>query len=395
MAGTPIIKPWLRQLIAALILGICVFILFQLSSLLLSKQIIEVDDFVEYWAAGRLNLTGGNPYSPEQLLPLQLYAGRTFNVPVMMWNPPYTLPLVMPFGALEYRLSRFLWFLLHIALIVGCASFIWRFYQGSPARTWIAWLVAFSFIPTLFTLKVGQISVFLLLGTVLFLKFIQRPAWWLAALSMLLMVIKPHTLYLVPLAFLFWTISRRHWALLAGSTLGILAATAIALLFNPSVLQQYVYAARHYLPYLWATPTIGGTLRHFLGPDKLWLQFAPAALGVVWFGYYWSKNRLDWQWPQQLPLLVAISVLTASYGWTFDYVVLILVILPVVVGMCQQGWNSATIVTLSLYLAIDAAVLTANLSGGIQHDFWYMWLAPALVGWYLLTVHLGMVRHQA
>jgi hypothetical protein len=116
---------------------------------------------------------------------------------------------------------------------------------------------------------------------------------------------------------------------------------------------------------------------------------------VIWFGYYWSKNRLDWQWPQQLPLLVAISVLTASYGWTFDYVVLILVILPVVVGMCQQGWNSATIVTLSLYLAIDAAVLTANLSGGIQHDFWYMWLAPALVGWYLLTVHLGMVRHQA
>jgi len=369
--------------------------LFQQSSLFLSKQIIKVDDFVEYWAAGRLNLTGGNPYSPEQLLPLQLFAGRTFSVPVMMWNPPYTLPLVMPFGALEYRLSRVLWFLLNTALIVGCASFIWRFYQGAATRTWIAWLMAFSFIPTLFTLKVGQISVLLLLGTVLFLRFIQRQAWWLAALSLLLLAIKPHTLYLVPLAFLFWTIRERRWDLLAGSTLGILAATAIAWLFNPAVLKQYAYAVRHYPPYLWATPTIGGALRYFLAPDKLWLQYAPAALGVVWFGYYWSKNRLNWQWPQQLPLLVAVSVLTTSYGWTFDYVVLILVILPVFIGVCQQGWNSATIITLSLYLAIDAGALAANLSGAIRDYFWDMWLPPALVGWYFLTVRLGVVGHLA
>jgi len=326
---------------------------------------------------------------------LQLYAGRTFQVPVMMWNPPYTLPLVMPFGALKYRLSRFLWFLLNTALIVVCASFIWRFYQGSPSRTWIAWLLGFSFIPTLFTLKTGQISVLLLLGTVLFLIFLQRRAWWLAALSMLLMVIKPHILYLVPLAFLFWTISGRRWALLAGSTLGILAATAIAWLFNPAVLKQYAYAVRHHPPYPWATPTIGGTLRHFLGPDKLWLQFAPTALGVIWFGYYWYKNRLNWQWPQQLPLLLAISVLTASFGWTCDNVVLLLVILPVVIGGCQHGWNSATIVTLSLYLAIDAGSLATNLSGGIQNDFWYMWLTPALVGWYFLAVRLGVVRHLA
>ena len=70
------------------------------------------------------------------------------------------------------------------------------------------------------------------------------------------------------------------------------------------------------LPPRWATPTIGGTLRYFLGADKVWLQFVPTVLGVTWFCFYWLKERLTWNWPEQMPILVAVSVLTTSYGWT-------------------------------------------------------------------------------
>jgi Glycosyltransferase family 87 len=382
----------LRQLLAILILVACVFLLAQRSSVFQRKEMVNLDDYVEYWAAGRLNLTGGNPYSPAQLLPLQLNAGRTFEVPVMMWNPPFTLALVMPFGAVDYPLSRFLWFLSQTTLVLFCASFIWRFYRGPPRFQWVAWLIAFSFLPTLFTLKTGQIPGLILLGTVLFLEFTKRRVWWLASLAFLLMAIKPHTIYLVPLAFLFWAVSQRRWTLLAGSGVVMALATGIALLFNPLVLKQYIYAIRHYPPSYWATPTLGGMLRYFIGIDHVWLQFLPTALGVVWFCFYWSKKRLDWNWPEQMPLLVAVSVLTASYGWTCDYVVLLLVILSIAAELIRRGWDPITRLAVGLYLVIDAVTIALNLTGGIRNDFWFMWLAPALAGWYFLMVRLGVVR---
>src|SRR5262249_15787502 len=55
-------------------------------------------DYVEYWSAGRLCATGHNSYSREELLDLQQQVGWTESRALMMWNPPWTLPLVMPFG---------------------------------------------------------------------------------------------------------------------------------------------------------------------------------------------------------------------------------------------------------------------------------------------------------
>jgi len=34
-----------------------------------------INDFIEYWAAAKLLLSGGNPYSAEQLLQLQRTVG--------------------------------------------------------------------------------------------------------------------------------------------------------------------------------------------------------------------------------------------------------------------------------------------------------------------------------
>lgn len=383
-------KPWLRQILEVLLLGAMLVMLFRLSPILIQPKLVNYDDFVEYWSAGRLNLSGANPYDPEQLRPLQLQTGRTFRVPVMMWNPPWTLAFAMPFGALDYPFSRLLWFVAQTALLIFCASFIWGSYRGSAKHRWVAWLIAFTFVPALFLLKTGQIPAATLLGAVLLLMFSQKPTWWLASLALLFITIKPHTLYLVELAFFFWTISRRRWDVLAGSMVGILLATAISLLFNPLVLKQYIYAINHYPPSYWATPTLGGGLRYVLGIDKIWLQFVPSVLGVAWFCFYWAKERLAWKWPEQLPLLVAVSVLTSAYGWTCDYIVLLLIILPVVAAIVQRGLDPGTLLALTLFLGINVAALVANTNGVIQNDFWFMWLAPALVGWYFLMVRMKL-----
>ena len=93
-----------RNLLLAVVLALAVgFIGWKVSHLLADPSIFPPDDFVEYWAAGRLNATGQNPYDGELLLPLEREAGRDTDEPIMMWNPPWTLTLVMPFGAMGFR----------------------------------------------------------------------------------------------------------------------------------------------------------------------------------------------------------------------------------------------------------------------------------------------------
>lgn len=391
MNESPLVKPWLRQFLAVLLLGACLIALFRLSPQLVRSKTVQ--DFVEYWTAGRLNLAGADPYSPEQFVPLATTGSPAAWRPVMMWNPPWILPLVMPFGALDYSFSRVLWLISQAAIVLLSASFIWRFYQGPLALSWVAWLIAVTFLPTLFMLQAGQVSAVMLLGVVLFMMFTQRQVWWLASLSMLLISIKPHTLYLIILAYLVWAISQRRWSLIAGSGIGICLFTCIALLFNPLVLTQYLYAIKHHPPTYWVTPTIGGMLRYFLGGEKVWLQFVPSALGVTWFCFHWWKERVTWKWPEQMPLLLMVSVLTTSYGWTFDYVVLIPVILSVATAVYQQGLSPATLLAIGLYLAIE--VVTLAVHWRFQDYFAFVWLVPALAGWYFLMVRLGVDRPRS
>ena len=223
---------------------------------------------MEYWAAGRLNLTGGNPYNPVELLPLQLQVGRQFGAPVMMWNPPWILPLVMPFGALEYSFSRFLWFLSHVVMVIFCASYLWRYYHGSPTHVWFAWLISLIFLPTLFLLKTGQIATVkpALLGAVLYLMWTERQDWWLLSLSILFLTIKPHTLYLVVIAFVFWAVDNRRWVLLLKSGLGLVIALAIALIMNPQGLNAVFLCHKPLSSHLLCYAHHRGDAKILLGP---------------------------------------------------------------------------------------------------------------------------------
>jgi len=74
-------------------------------------------DFVEYWSAGRLNLMGGNPYDPGQLLPLQQESGVIQDEAIIMWNPPMLITLTMLFGLADFGFSRLVWFVFNVIII--------------------------------------------------------------------------------------------------------------------------------------------------------------------------------------------------------------------------------------------------------------------------------------
>ena len=175
----PKVSPFRIILVGTGMLLTAALLIQQLGRLLADRTIMPPDDFVEYWAAGRLNAQGENPYDGAKLLPLEKEAGReTFPVDssgheaaVMMWNPPWTLPVVMPLGLLDARVGQLLWLLLNLGVIVFCADWAWRYYQGPAAYRWLAWALAFTFVPTFIVLRAGQIGPLILLGIVGFLHF--------------------------------------------------------------------------------------------------------------------------------------------------------------------------------------------------------------------------------
>ena len=67
---------------------------------------IPLYDFIEYWSASRVLVQGGNPYDSAELLAAQRGAGWVDPKPIMMWNPPWTFPLLIPFSMLSFCLPR-------------------------------------------------------------------------------------------------------------------------------------------------------------------------------------------------------------------------------------------------------------------------------------------------
>ena len=153
-------------------------------------------DFLEYWASARLLLHGKNPYSPQQQLVLQRSVVPNTTRPLMMWNPPWTLFFILPFGLFSFSLAQLLWFILLLTCLLVCSAQLWRIYGGPAERYRIAWLTCFSVVPTYLTLYVTQIDPLVLLGIVGFLHFHERKQWWRGGIALTLVAIKAHLVYL-------------------------------------------------------------------------------------------------------------------------------------------------------------------------------------------------------
>lgn len=344
------------------------------------------DDFVEYYAAGRLNVEGNNPYDGDLLLPIEREAGRDTDEPIMMWNPPWTLAVAMPLGVLPARVAQLLWLALHLAIIIFCVDRLWRLYGGSTARRAIAWAIGFTFPPTIYALQAGQISPLILLGCVGLLVGVRNNRPWLAGASTVLMAIKPHLLVLVWLALAGWALRGGRWQLMLASVLTVAVATAVPLLTNPHVLAQYWEAMTHRTPEQWVAPTTGTLLRVWINPAEFSLTFVPLIPGVLWLAWYGYRHGHHWDWPKQLPLLIAVSLIVSPYGaWPFDMVLLLVPWLHLAANAEQRAKRNRLIGLIGAYVLIAGGCLTLTLLG--ISSFWFFWVAPAV-----LLVHIGGMR---
>jgi hypothetical protein len=195
-----------------------------------------------------------------------------------------------------------------------------------------------------------------------------------------LTALKPHLVFLFGLAVLLWALERRRWGVLLACGLTLLAATAIPLACNPSVVEQYRATLGSHSPSEWATPTLGTALRLVFGVQHTWLQFAPTVAGLIWFLPYWCRYRRSWDWAEQTPLLLLVSFLTSFYGtWSHDYVVLLLPAVQIATWLVHCRRRTVLGLALLAYLAVSGVVLA------LPHELALIWLSSAV-----LLIYLGL-----
>jgi hypothetical protein len=303
-----------------------------------------------------------------------------------MLYPPWTIPWFLVGGLLDYSYFRVAWLLLHICLVFVSVRLVWKFYDGPNRLLWLGYLIAFTFEPTILLLGTGHITTLHLLGLIGFLYFIQRSTeskWFdfAAGACLILTTSKPQFLIIFLIAVLLWAINKKRWLVLVGGSVALLASSLLSFAINPIVFHQYWSALTQYDVGAWATPTLGGISRLAFGIENEWLQMVPTVIGLLWLFFYWFSRKEDWNWKEETPLLILVSVVTAAYVWTYDMVLLILPILQVVIISIDNNHKIHTRRVLFSYFILTIGVLISHI---YLHDFWYFWFSPFILIWYLL-----------
>jgi hypothetical protein len=369
-------------------------LLWRLNGVLSHPKYIPVDDFVRYWAAGKLFLNRNDPYSTSQIQILQDQAtGVSAQSEVIntIYISPWSMFLLVPFALLEYPMSRMAWLLFSIILVTISAELLWKTYDGPPQKKWLTWLIVFTFSPTISVLEKGQTGCLVLIGLAGFLYFEKLRKYFLAGVFAALITIKPHLVYLYWPALLFWSIHRKNWTVLLSCGLTLLAASVITTIINPQTFHHYLNNLMFHSPLMWATPTIGGYLRYYIfGVEQFWPQYVGPVIGLTFFIIYWMKEKLAWSWRQNTPTLVFASTITSFYSWTYDQVVLLVAVIKAWIQLIQLKKN-ITWILIASYFLIQAINLILH---RYLDDFWFLWLAPAMLFWYLAVLHAMKQKEQ-
>jgi hypothetical protein len=359
-------------------------------------------DFTAFWVAGHLVANGENPYDPARVRELQQSLGLN-DTAIVLWNPPWSLTLVIPIGVLPFRTSYGVWVLANLALIVVSAELLWRGFGGKPSQRWVAHLLTLAFVPTAFLIGGGQITAVVLFGLAGFLYFARNERPFAAGACAAFTAVKPHLLAL----FALWLLleAARHAfgrkVVAAGVVAGLLACVPPTLA-NPGVWNDYLRAvtapssADHHHLSDWAPPLAGWWLRQAVPGRPFWVQWLPLIVGVAvcvlyWLVVRWRNQReepADYSW---FPWIVGFSLLVAPYGvWQHDLVLLLVPILGVAARLAERPDRAAVATGLGLLVCVNAVSLAMMLDKAGSR--WYVWFAPLVLLGCALALRLAARR---
>lgn len=354
-------------------LGVVFTTLF-LSIMPFNRAIVARRDFIVYWATGQQLVRHGNPYDPEALSRIERDAGFRGPGSYYMRNAPWALPLAWPLGYVGLVAAALPWSLAILGLLIASVRILWKLF--GPAGSRLDWL-GYCFPPALFCVILGQTSVFLLFGLVLFLR-LHKTHPFAAGAALWLCTLKPHLFLPFALVLLVWIVVSRSYRILAGGAAAFAVGALVTTCIDPAAWSQYAYYMRTSVITREFTPCFGDLLRDSIRPSAEWLAFVPCMIGCIWALVYFLPRRKTWDWLEHGSPLLLVSLLVAPFGWVFDQTLA----LPAVLYAVSRNPSQTLLSILALvYLLIEIQIVSPV---GL-HSATYLWISPAWLVWYLFA----------
>jgi hypothetical protein len=329
-------------------------------------------DSIAYWAAGNLLLHRQNPYAAQSVLALERSQGYVAKKPLVLRTPPWSVWMVLPLGWLSAYWAWIAWLGILLISLVIAMRISWQMYGDGPRPSNVFLLTGYLFAPVAACLVAAQLGIVLLLGIVLFL-LLEEERPFLAGAALLIPFAKPHIFGLLWPILALWIVTRKKWSLLGGMAAAFGIANSIALAFDPSIFQQYRGMLQQQAIQYEFIPALSGMLRLLFFRRFFWMQFLPAALGLLWSFWYYRKNQSTWNWRQHGPALLVVSILTTPYSWITDEVVLLPAILQGALWLSRAKLKvrSQLAILLLVFLnLIMLLILKAQVPPGTGIYFW-------------------------
>jgi hypothetical protein len=182
-------------------------------------------DFSAFYTAGESVNASLSPY--ENHYP-KIWDGICWYRHSRFLYPPLVADLFRPFAAMPYHVAKYLWMLVSLACVAASIAIAFRAVgdELSPASRFAIAAFALFFHPLLVLLERGQVDAvtMLLVITSLFLICYSRRNFTAGLLLSLAVLLKLHTIYIVPFLLL-----RRKWRAIAGLAIGGMALLLVSL----------------------------------------------------------------------------------------------------------------------------------------------------------------------
>jgi hypothetical protein len=312
-----------------------------------------------YYTAAHLFAGHQNPYSLPEVFAAQKALGFNQPIPVMFLCPPWVLTVIAPLGYVHsYVVAWLCWLVILTGAVAIASKLLMDIYFGSLRIPEISYpsgyryLFAFTFYPVLMALKFTQFSPLVFLGIAGCLHYQRKRRPVIAGLLLSMTLLKPHLVLLLWLALLL----DREWKILGTAAAVAGALSTLTLLQYPAAFTDYHYLMTGPYPALTVSGMLAGIRGAFENPNNYWLQYIPAALGLIWIVFYWNKHRRNWTLAERLPSLVTASVMAAPYGYTHDQI-LLMVPLIYLASRTAQTFGKIPFYVVALYTALNISVL--------------------------------------
>lgn len=316
-------------------------------------------DFGVYYTAAHVLAGHHNPYSLADVFAAQKALGFQEPIPVMFLCPPWVLTVIAPLGYVHsYVLAWLCWLAVLIAAVAIASKLLMDIYFGSLEIPEVShprgyrFLFAFTFYPVLMALKFTQFSPLVFLGVAGCLHYQRKSRPLIAGLLLSMTLFKPHLVMLLWLALLL----DREWKILGTAAAVVGALSTLTLLQYPAAFKDYRNLMTGPYPALTVSGMLAGIRGAFENPNNYWLQYIPAAIGLIWIAFYWRNNRRNWILTDRLPALITASVMAAPYGYTHDQ---ILLMIPVIylASRAAKRFGKIPFRLVAIYTALNVSVL--------------------------------------